>query len=881
MGQNDDHMIRYSVGSGRNLGKATNQTKSLKTFAKLFAEPVRTKERHRDYLKLPEEDQKHLKSTAGWWYRTHVDGPVRNRGSGQPSDVVTFDFDYATPEFLQSFLDGTRFAEHEWLLHTSRRHSDEKPRFRLVCFLSSPIPNDHYVALSRILAREIDPDMEHVDKVSFRAAQMMFMPTASADQEYIFKRNEGSLIDPQDLLDTFELTDGDWHDISILPRVAGETELRQTAEKAEDPTEKQGPVGDFCRAYNIFEAIETFLPDKYSPVDVGSAKPRYTYLGGSTVSGAEVQDDGLFLYSHHGSDPVGDMLVNSFDLVRIHLFGDQDKPEDRDVPVTKRPSYLSMIDHIRGDAKFRNQQVKSRYDMAAMDFDDDDVEVGEGEEVEEEDPEIAELVGESIERDIHGAPISLPKAEKIRKKRPPPKDNWIADLDLTNDGRIISNVANIVQILDNDARTRNVLAFNEFTGRTVIRDHLDMKLGYIPKYPCSDKVSGTPVEDHHVIAIRMMLESPNGAGKVGYGLRTVSERDIHGAVDMVARRNAFHPVREYLESTKRVPGVRAESAFITLFGCPDTPYFREVSKLFFIGAVVRAFEPGHKFDFCVILQGAQGKRKSTTISILAKGWYGELKADFKDEKKLIEQMQGNWINELPELSSIGRSAVEDVKAFLAGTSSIVRLSYDRRSSHFARQGIFIGSTNDDEYLIDTTGNRRFWPVPVEKDVIDTDMLTRIVDAIWGDAYALYREMRALQPHGTLPLYLKDPESVTTHASLTEAARVGSESDSYAQVLAPWLDRKLGGDDFGGGKPRRRMAVTVSEAWMDGLEMSAKTSQADTRAVGKALRLCGWQTDGKSHRHKGAVTKVFSPGPFVLQRWALEDGAAADDADDLI
>ncbi len=728
MGTNDAHMIRFSVGSGRNLGKATNQTKSLATFAKRFSEPTRTQERHRDYLKLPEEEQKHLKSVAGWWYRTHVDGPVRNRGSGQPSDIVTFDFDYATPEFLQSFLDGTRFADYEWILHTSRRHTDEKPRFRLIVILSSPIPNDHYVAVSRILAREIDPDMEHVDKVSFRPAQMMFLPTASQDQNYVFKHNSGQLFDSQDLLDTFELTDGDWHDISILPRCAGE-ELREAAEKAEDPTEKEGPVGHFCRAYNVIEAIETFLPDKYEPVDLATAKPRYTYLGGTTTNGAEVQDDGLFLYSHHGSDPVGDMLVNAFDLVRIHLFGDEDKADDRDKPVTKRPSYLSMLAFIRNDPKYKAAQVAHNFDTSAMDFDDEDVGPTSSKEELVEDPEIAELVGEAIQRDLEGAPISLPNVDQIRKKRPPAPDNWISTLELTNDGRIIPNLSNIIQILENDGRTRNALAFNEFTGRAVIRDHLTMKLGYIPSYRCADRVNGTPIEDKHTDSIRAMLESPNGAGKVGYGLKVVTERDIHAAVDMVAQSNAFHPVREYMKAQKRIAGLRAELAFIRYFGCPDTPYYREVSRLFFLGAVARVFEPGHKFDFCVILQGAQGKRKSTAIRIFAKGWFGELKAEFKDEKKMIEQMIGRVINELPELSSIGRSAVEDVKAFLGGTESTVRMSYDRRGTTFLRQGIFIGSTNDDEYLIDTTGNRRFWPVPVLKALIDVDQIAREIDAI--------------------------------------------------------------------------------------------------------------------------------------------------------
>ena len=104
MSKNDSFVVRYASGTGRNFGKAKNQSKSLKTVRNLFRKPVVTNERFKDYLKLPDKDQQHLKSVGGWIYRTQVDGPVRNRGSGLPSDLVTLDFDYATPEFLDDLL---------------------------------------------------------------------------------------------------------------------------------------------------------------------------------------------------------------------------------------------------------------------------------------------------------------------------------------------------------------------------------------------------------------------------------------------------------------------------------------------------------------------------------------------------------------------------------------------------------------------------------------------------------------------------------------------------------------------------------------------------------------------------------------------------------
>lgn len=886
MSSNDRHMIRFASGTGRSFGKATNRADSWKRFRERFKNPQVTNERQKDYLKLPDAEQQALKSIAGWIYRTQVaqgeNGTRRNRNSGMPSDLITFDFDYATPEFLAWITDPDNGIEVEYFIHTSRRHTPEKPRFRMFVPVAEPIPNDFYSAVSRIFARQIDSNMEFVDKVSFRPAQMMFMPTVSKDAEYIFHHHTGGLLDWADMLESFELAEGDWRDIANLPKVAGE-QLRQVADKAENPTEKLGVVGDFCRAYDIHEAIATFLSDKYAPVDDGSAKPRYSYLLGTTTNGAEVQDDGLFLYSHHGSDPCADMLVNSFDLVRIHLFGGKDKDDDHDKPITKRPSYLQMVEFIKSDDRFREQQVKSRYDTSAMaaDFTDDMVDSVEYEDPEdltdEEDDEIAALVGpveKTIRRDLEGAPTSYVAPK--RKRRPEPPEDWIKKLDLTLDGAIISNAPNIAQIIQHDKRLRHCVEYNLLMERVVMREPIKTKLSYVAPAKVTDFVNGTPMEDAHYFSIKMLLQSPNGKDKPGYGLRTVTQEDLYGAVANAALSAAFHPIREYLNAQKHDGVARAESLFIRYCGCPDTPYFREAARKFLIGAVARAFEPGCKFDFAPIFAGGQGKRKSTMVRILAKSWYGELKADFSNEQKLVESMANCWIMELPELSSIGRSRIEDVKAFISATTSMVRPAYGRTSKTFLRQCVFIGSTNDEEYLIDATGNRRWWPVPVTVDQIDTDTLAREVDLIWAEAVAMYREMREAQPYGDLPLHLTDPEAIRESEELQEAARIQTEADGYAETIRAWLDKKVppvGFDDFdyakGAPKLRRRERVTVMEVWKEALGMGDKHTISDSRAIGKALKLNGWVKDGSRIIH-GKPAKTFVPGKQLLLRWEMEE-----------
>lgn len=909
MTTNDNTVVRFSQGTGRNFGKATNVTKSWKTFAKDFEKPIKTNERLQDYLKLPDADQAHLKSVAGWVYRTQVDGPIRNRGSGMPSDIATFDFDYATPEYFQLILSGAIMGNWEWFLHTSRRHTPEKPRFRLFVLLKKPVPNDMYVPVSRVMAEHFDPDMTHVDKVSFRPAQMMFRPTISKDGHFTFHRNPGEAVDWAELLEDFAMIRGDWHDLTNLPKVPGE-EVRETTDKAEDPTEKDGPVGDFCRAYSIEDAIEKFLPDRYAPVDVASAKPRYTYLLGTTTNGAEVQDGGLFLYSHHGSDPCSDMLVNAYDLVRIHLFGDKDKTaDDAAKPVSKRPSSLAMLDFIKTDDGYRRQVVKSRYDMSAMaeDFTDEDV-GGEAEVDPDYDPEIEDLVGAPAaaprkapsrptaesdydDDDVPDAPdappaprpAASPNSGKIVKKtkRPPPADDWMGKLEMTPNGVIIANSPNIAQIIQNDLRLRDSLEFNVFMQRLVTRKAIKTKLPFVANFMVANSGNGDPVEDHHATAVRMMLESPNGPGLPGYGLKGVTDRDLYAALDMAGRTNTFHPVQEYLSGLKLTGKSVAESLFIDWLGCPDTPYYRMASKHFLIAAVARAFEPGCKFDFVPILYGAQGVGKSTFISILARAWFGELKSDFDDEKGLVEQMMGCWIMELPELSSIQRGKIEDVKAFVSARDSTCRLSYGRMPQTFPRQCVFMGSTNDEKFLIDATGNRRWWPINVMVERVDLPGFAAAVDQIWASAVHEYRLLRAEHPAGDLPLDLTSTEAREEAYELQEAARLDGEAEGYAALLARWLDKPGDTNDFETTAPKRRKYVSVIEAWTDGLQQPTRHTQRDARFVGQAMRLLGWEQPEKVVRHRGMVQRVYQPGPEVLARWAKEDGPEDDGTDDMI
>jgi hypothetical protein len=412
--------LRISLGT-KNLGRVKNQKKSWEWFLKNLSVPTITKERFEDYLKLTVEQQARLKNVNGYWIGAHCDDGIRSKKTIHERDSITFDIDDAPAEIIELVEMGlTGLSHFEFLAHSTRKHCVEKPRIRMIFPLKEALTADKYTAAARILAAMWDIDF--VDPVSFRIAQMMYLPSHSVDSDWFFHHNQGMLVDAEKLLADF----GDWQDYAKLPYSEKQGKVRQSASKAEDPTAKRGLIGAFCRAYDIETAIAEFIPEIYTPGDGHSDKPRYTYTGGSAANGAVVEDDGLFLYSHHGTDPCGDRLVNAFDMVRVHLYGHLDKGKEEsgeDFNPTSLPSYKAMIQSIANDAK-----VLAEYNPGLADaFEEDDVGeveiVDQDEESDDVDQDIEDLLGAPAPgfdpdiEDLLGAPGKPAKKAKAKEKK--------------------------------------------------------------------------------------------------------------------------------------------------------------------------------------------------------------------------------------------------------------------------------------------------------------------------------------------------------------------------------------------------------------------------------------------------------------------------------
>lgn len=462
--------------------------------------------------------------------------------------------------------------------------------------------------------------------------------------------------------------------------------------------------------------------------------------------------------------------------------------------------------------------------------------------------------------------LPVPKANSVI---PRPSDSWTSLFSLNSEGEPVANLHNVNLIVANDARIYASKEFNEFTYQVVKR----RKPGQIvkkresakppanldgPHWNIADPINGDPYSDTLINDIRRCIEAPKSQG--GYGIK-VSDRDLHAAIDISARQHSFHPIRDRLvqcyEMWDRKLG-RVENLFVDYLGCPDTPYHRDAARLFLLGAVARIFQPGCKFDFVPIIEGAQGKGKTTFIQTLALEieWYRELVGDISDPKEAVAAISGAWVLEIGELSAMYKSEVNDLKAFVSRQVDTARMPYERTARAFPRQCVFIGSTNDREYLRDATGGRRYWPIECRVEgMIDNDRLRREISQIWGEAVHLYLTMAQ---GGKLSLFLDNEDAAAEALSMQESRRAETSEEVVAGQLEAWLDTPLGDDfdDLEPGAPKvMRDATCVAQIWTEMMGRQGGPSSVEAQRIGKALQILGWSRS-KSQTRAHPLNKKY-------------------------
>ena len=452
---------------------------------------------------------------------------------------------------------------------------------------------------------------------------------------------------------------------------------------------------------------------------------RYTYTEGSTAAGVVIYEDGKFSYSFHGTDPASGQTVNAWDLVRLHLFHDLDADCAPDTSAGSRPSYKAMTQLATDDKRVTAQIVEDRTAEALAD-------------------------------------LSTP----VEESQEP--ENWREKLKITDKGGIAQTIENVVIILRHDPRLSGRLALNEMEHNIISRHDL----------PWRTVKGSSQWVDADDAALRFYLERVYG----------ISSKDkIFDAVNVVASENKFHPVRDYLDACTWDGVPRVETLLVDYLGAEDSEYTRAVTRKALAAAVARIYRPGCKFDYMLTLRGRQGLGKSALISKLGGKWFSDSFTTLQG-KDAYEQVQGVWIMEVGELAGMRKAEAETIKLYISKQVDRFRPAYGRRLQEFPRQCIFIGTTNESQFLRDTTGNRRFWVVDTPNEPTK-DMWEELTDAtvqqIWAEAVEIYRKGEKLY----LPKKLE--------AKAREVQQTYEEENPRAGIVAEYLDRLLpeGWDDL--------------------------------------------------------------------------------------
>jgi hypothetical protein len=229
-----------------------------------------------------------------------------------------------------------------------------------------------------------------------------------------------------------------------------------------------------------------------------------------------------------------------------------------------------------------------------------------------------------------------------------------------------------------------------------------------------------------------------------YGLPAISRAALMEGIETVAHGRPFHPIREWLAGLQHDGKKRIDNWLVYALGetkesldPPVYEYLQLVGRYWLLGMVNRVMEPGCKFDYCPVLEGPGGYRKSTLVEALAgTEYFSDTHFDVSRGKEGQEQVQGLWMYEIAELANFGKAEIGLIKAFITAKSDRYRPSYGRVVEKFDRQCILVGTTNERTYLRDRTGNRRFWPVPV-RNPINIEWVRERREELLAEAYALY------------------------------------------------------------------------------------------------------------------------------------------------
>ena len=814
--------IVYTISVARSYNSKAWKPKKIswsELVSKFYA-VKRTDEDIEDYFRMTSDEKTEIKNAAGAFVGGRLNGTLRSNTTLQARDLLTLDIDSATPEQAKEFK---AIAEkYTGCIYTTHSHTPGSPRFRYVAPLSRSVSSAEYVAICEYLINNVFA-ADYVDLCSTRPAQLMFFPTAAKNGFFDCKDFAGDIFDADKILETAK-KNPKWEDTA-----------RALAAKQANPLEKEGVIGEFCRAFSIIDVLTDpeLLGDQY---EATTDPKRYLLKGSHSVPGVIVYPykgaDGsiiedAFMYSHHAKDPTCNTLCNAFDAYRIHKFGDLETEE----------SLKKAIKGIRDMPKMQEALKALRKKQMEKDFaDDEDI-------------------------DLSGYDVQEPKAEADDPTAQEPETEKKKHLDI-----VFEINEKLVKRGQNDPRPANIksnfdrilLKDPVFSGlrKNLFLDRIEIAV----KLPWRNKEMqrryGIVWCDSDLVAALSYIARYYGDMH--------NKQMLEDSIQTVADKRAFHPIIEKLSQLPAWDGVkRAESIFIDYLGAEDTPYVRAVTMKTLQALVERVKRPGVKYDYMIILDGGQGIGKTTMFDRLSLGYHTDTLSlrDMDNLQKAYEQTQGAWIVEVSELAGAKKAEVEFIKAFVSRREDKCRKAYGHYVDISPRQFVLVGTTNEtSDYLRDPTGNRRFYPVHCagmvgEDGKVDIYYAYKhftkdVVDQVWAE---VLQSLKDEAFSAELPADLKS-EAESRQAEMTEKDDRLELVQKYVDMLVPEDWYKSYDEDQKRQYTQRYLRDTLDEnddmgvehlnyitplhLWQYVFEQPAvKLDNFQTRAMGKLLKQC--------------------------------------------
>lgn len=385
---------------------------------------------------------------------------------------------------------------------------------------------------------------------------------------------------------------------------------------------------------------------------------------------------------------------------------------------------------------------------------------------------------------------------------------------------ITKSYASIVQILSVPALREKVLGAGE------------LEFDEQSLMPCFRR-NPLHVEDLNRIRELCELTFRNDKGK---GIE-FSPSNVEAAAFQVSKRKPFHPVVEYLQSLEwdQIPRIQAVAEDILGVNLEEQPLAPRLIRLWMISAVARALQPGAKVDTILVLAGPQGAFKSEFFRSLAGvDFFSDTPIRIGDKDGYLS-LRSSWIHEWAELETISRARdSRAVKAFITSSQDSFRPPYDRSNRLFKRTNVFVGTTNDDDFLDDPTGHRRFWPIRVSKR-IDHETAAAWRDQLWAEAVHAFRNGEHW--------WIEDQEEAQ---KLLQIHQQYERTDVWEETVVEWAGSRV-------------MPFSVAEILekVIGKDRAQCTEQDKKRVIG-ILRRNGFQqtkTRGYERSPDGKVTRA--------------------------